>query len=733
MKQMLKLLIPPILLVFLVTACELPRPGGPSGDAAIPTPEIVAPAVGVSPTTAPPTAEPPPPGPAPDEVDPEPVPAQIAPPLDALEPGKVIVKLAPQAAIQAFGAQLGGDNIMQSGIDSLDQRLREAGITGLDPIIEEVAQVSGQDVGAFAAQTQEIGQLYVATFSPEANPIEVATILSQDPNVEYAEPNFLAGIVGSPPKIPAQFTPNDKFFQYQWHLQTIQMPAAWDISTGEGVIVAIIDTGVDFNAPDLANTRRLPGYDFVNNDADPTDDQSHGTHVAGTIAQSTNNSIGVAGVAFNAQILPVKTLDSTGNGSYENIIKGITYAVNQGAKVINMSLAGRNGSRGLLEAVQFAHSRGVVVVAAAGNSNGAVEYPAAYDEFVIGVGATRLDNTRARYSNVGPQVDLVAPGGDVEVDQNDDTFADGVLQMTFKSPGNYTYLFFEGTSMATPHISGLAALLLSVKPDASPVEIENIMAQTARNLGPANEYGAGLIQAASALAAVAPGPQPPTDTPTAPPQPPTDTPTPLPVPVTNTPTSTPLPAPPTDTPTPQPAPITPTPTPITSAPPTDTPTPAPLPAGELLRNGDFETDEAWVFGDTPIRGGYDSQVVFSGSRSARVGNVSGPDRYSFTSVWQQVAIPAEARQVTLTARVYPVSLDVPGADTQNILILNQNFRTIRTLSQGLSNSQTWEERVYDLSDLRGQTIYVYFGVFNRGGSGKPSAMYVDNVSLTWAQ
>jgi serine protease len=723
MSKRFKLIILFIISIFILTACELPRPGGGVGDISIPTPELGGPTP-APPTTEPPTAAPPVAGQ--EQIDPQAVPAQQAPPLEAVEQGSVIVKLAPQAAIQAFSAQPGADNIMQAGIPGFDDRLREAGVTGLDPMIEEVAQVLGQDTAAMAVQTQEIGQLYVASFPPDKDPFAVAQALAQDPNVEYAEPNFIAGVVGGPHQPALQFTPNDQYFQFQWHMQNIQAPAAWTLSTGENIIVAVVDTGIDFNAPDLANTRRLPGYDFANNDNDPTDDQSHGTHVAGTIAQSTNNGIGVAGLAFNAQLLPVKVLGANGNGSYENIIKGITYAVDQGAKVINMSLAGRNPSRSLLEAMQFAHGRGVVVVAAAGNSNGPVEYPAKYDEFVIGVGSVRFDNQRARYSNFGDEIDVVAPGGDINVDQNNDTFADGVLQMSFKSPGNYSYLFFEGTSMASPHVAGLAALLLSARPNVSPAEIEDIMARTAANLGPANEYGAGLIQAANALRQVAPQPQPPTDTPT--PLPPSDTPTPAPIDehAGDIPTSTPTPIPPplaTDTPTPLPPP-----------PVTDTPTrPAPpLAAGELLVNGDFETNEGWVFGDTPVRGDYETAVVFSGSRSARLGIISQPDTHSYTSVWQRVAIPVEARQVLLTAQVYPMTQDSPGADSQNIFILNENFRAIRTLARGLSNSQSWESRSYDVSDLAGRTVYVYFGVFNYGFTGKPTAMYVDKVSLTWS-
>ena len=134
-----------------------------------------------------------------------------------------------------------------------------------------------------------------------------------------------------------------------------------------------------------------------------------------------------------------------------------------------------------------------------------------------------------------------------------------------------------------------------------------------------------------------------------------------------------------------------------------------------------------------MRGGYSTEAAFEGNRSARIGITTGPDRYSFTSVWQQVAIPSDAKQVTLTAQVYPVSQDRPGADAQNIFILNRHFRIVKQLSRGLSNSQSWESLTYDLSDLQGQTIYVYFGAYNNGYGNRPTAMYIDNVSLRWAR
>jgi subtilisin family serine protease len=790
----ISLLLLSLSLILLLTGCEISRPGGEGGDVSgLTTPTAAPPPATVEPPPAsvpPPTAEAPLPtvpattaagpatapaavgtaGPELPEVGP---PAPQAPPIDAMEAGSVLLRLNSDASIQARSAEVGGDGIVAANIPSLDQRLREIGASDLVPILEPVAEaIPDESTDSLSAQAVEgIDQIYTVSFSPDQNPEEVADKLAQDPTVEYAEPNFLAGITAEPgwvealsarsvpPAVgsdrPALFTPNDPLYSFQWHLPSIQMPAAWDTSTGQQVIVAVVDTGVDFRATDLASTSRLPGYDFANDDNDPTDDQAHGTHVAGTIAQSTNNGTGVAGVAFGAQILPVKVLGANGQGSYENIIKGIVYAVDQGAKVINLSLAGRAGSSALEDAMQYANSKGVVVVAAAGNSGGAVEFPAAYDEYVIGVGSVRFDSQRPTYSNFGPQVDVMAPGGDLSVDQNGDGYADGVLQQTFKTPGTFTYLFYEGTSMASPHVAGLAALLLSRSPALTPAMVENLMVQSAKPAGPSDQNGAGLIQAAAALAALG-GSTGPTPTPTTPVSVPpttavptatfTPTPTPssIPIPVVETFTPTPTTGMvdehggelPTDTPT---ATVT-TPVPVVSETPTPiltpvgpTLTPTPLPAGELLLGGGFESDEGWVFGDTPIRGGYDTNLKLGGNRSVRLGNVSGRDIFSFSSVWQRVSLPAEATQVILRANVYPLSQDNPGSgDVQNIMILNDRFQVIRTLSKGLSNSAAWQNLTYDLSDLKGQTVYIYFSVVNLGRTGRPTAMYVDDVSLTWA-
>ncbi len=346
---------------------------------------------------------------------------------------------------------------------------------------------------------------------------EMVELYGENPLVEYAEPNHIAY---------AYWTPNDPLYSLQWHFPQINMPSAWDVEQGgdPGVVVAVVDTGVAYEdygvyqqAPDLAGTSFVAGYDFVNNDSHPNDDAGHGTHVTGTIAQTTNNSLGVAGIAFDCSIMPVKVLNADGSGTYQQIADGVYWAVDNGAEVINASLGGSSSSSTMYNAVRYAYDRGVVFVAATGNDNSAfLSYPAAYDE-CIAVGAVDINKKRAPYSNYGTGMELMAPGGNTSEDENGDGYADGVLQLTFSGgdPTNWAYWFWQGTSMATPHVTGLIALILSGW-SASGIEnsgtsrIENIreiLHSTAEELGGAGYdtvYGYGLIDAAAALVAVAP-------------------------------------------------------------------------------------------------------------------------------------------------------------------------------------------------------------------------------------
>ncbi len=236
--------------------------------------------------------------------------------------------------------------------------------------------------------------------------------------------------------------------------------------------------------------------------------------MAGTIAESTNNSEGVAGIAYGASIMPVKVLNSGGSGTYAAIASGIRFAADNGAKVINLSLGGSSGSLTLESALKYAFDKGVTVVAASGNDgSGSVSYPAAYNSYVIAVGATRFDNTRAKYSNYGTALDIVAPGGDSAVDQNGDGYGDGILQQTFSgSYGNFGYFFLQGTSMAAPHVAGVAALVVAHGAATSPNDVRTALESTADDLGAVgrdNTYGFGLLDAAGAIAWGAPPIEPP--------------------------------------------------------------------------------------------------------------------------------------------------------------------------------------------------------------------------------
>ena len=327
--------------------------------------------------------------------------------------------------------------------------------------------------------------------------------------VEYAELNYY---------VWQCLVPNDDLYYLQWNFDNdtyggIHLESAWDIQTGDpNVIIAVLDSGVAYEnfgiykkAPDLAQTRFVTGYDFINDDSHPNDDNGHGTHVTGTIAQATNNGIGVAGVAFNCSIMPVKVLGSEGFGATFDIVDGIYYATDNGAKVINISAGTDFKSKTIREAVEYAYTKGVTLVCAAGNDfekGNPVIYPAGYDEYCIAVGATRFDQERASYSNTGNHLDLVAPGGDLNVDQNGDGSPDGIVQQTFgEEPDKFSYFFAEGTSASAPHVSGAAALLIS-NGVTDPDMIREAIEQTAEDVGRPgwdSEHGWGLLNVEAAL------------------------------------------------------------------------------------------------------------------------------------------------------------------------------------------------------------------------------------------
>lgn len=359
---------------------------------------------------------------------------------------------------------------------------------------------------------------------------DAAAELSDRPGVAYARPNYIAHATA--------YTPNDPGFPMQWNLATsvagINMPDAWGTARqlgragGKDVTIAVLDTGVAYQrfrrfrrAPDL--NRFVRGYDFVAGDEHPNDQNGHGTHVAGTIAQSTGNAVGTAGIAYRAWIMPVRVLDAAGAGDTLSISRGIRYAARNGASVINLSLEFDAAVRAaqipdIVSALDYARRRGAIVIAAAGNQGSPrVAYPARARR-VVAVAATTAHGCQAEYSNSGVHVDISAPGGGADAANSDTAYdvavcrpgvggGDFIYQQTFTGsvarfglpPG------FEGTSMAAPHVSGVAALLIGSRQlgsSPSPAAVERRLKATARDIGAVGwdpRYGWGLLDAAAAL------------------------------------------------------------------------------------------------------------------------------------------------------------------------------------------------------------------------------------------
>jgi serine protease len=310
------------------------------------------------------------------------------------------------------------------------------------------------------------------------------------PEIEWAEPNT---------KYYLTTIPDDSKYTEQWGHINVNLEAAWDLQEESYVnystTVAVIDSGIIPDHPDL-KVNIIPGYDFVDGDNDPTDETpldkgSHGTHVAGIIGAATNNSTGVAGVNWNVDILPLRVFNSSGTAY--NISKAIYYAIDRGADIINLSLGGPSSSDAIHGAIQTAVEAGVVVCAASGNGGEAdLLYPAAHPE-TIAVGAVNSNNKRAYYSNYGFELDLVAPGGSYQKDG-------GILSTWGYYEGGQAvsdYNHLQGTSMATPYVSGVASLLIAN--GVSGYRVKDRLRNTAVDLGDSVEYGWGLVDAYGAL------------------------------------------------------------------------------------------------------------------------------------------------------------------------------------------------------------------------------------------
>lgn len=368
--------------------------------------------------------------------------------------------------------------------------------------------------------------------------------LRQQQGVEWVEPNF---------RRYARLTPNDPNYRLQWHYEDIGVPAAWDLTQGDpNVLVAVVDTGVLIDHPDLRSKldpNDPDGYDFIsdpnNGDGDGRDGNAndpgsggpggggyHGTHVAGTVAAATNNAIGVAGVGFNTSIMPLRVLGVDGGSSFD-VRAAVLYAAGlandsgrlpaKAADIINLSLGGAGSSNAEQDAFNRVRQAGVLVFAAAGNSNSSdLEYPASYNN-VVSVAATTITRRRANYSNFNAAVDIAAPGGESGTDVNGDGVSDAVASTYGSGSGSnvsFNYRLLSGTSMATPHVAGVAALMKAVYPAMTPEEFDSLLSagSITTDLGAAGRddaFGFGLIdarlavEAAQALASGSPPPSNP--------------------------------------------------------------------------------------------------------------------------------------------------------------------------------------------------------------------------------
>jgi serine protease len=433
---------------------------------------------------------------------------------DEFVPHEAIVRFADAQGAAAVASALGMAG--QAGAAGREVLLRFAG-EGENQTVMRALGVNAGDTGVQSADPE---------MSAKLDTLRIVGALRKRADVRYAEPNYIRR---------AFVAPDDPQYARQWNYPLINLPQAWEVTTGnDTVIVAVVDTGVLLQHPDLAG-RLVDGYDFVSNpitaldgdgiDPDPDDpgDQSpggstfHGTHVAGTIAAATNNAIGVAGVTWQTRVMPVRALGRGAAGTVYDILQAVRYAAGlendsrtlpaQKADIINLSLGGAGFSQTEQDVYTQVHEGGTIIVAAAGNqSSDLPTYPAGY-EGVVAVSAVDANGDITWYSNFGPTIDVAAPGGDSSQDLNADGFPDGVLSTCGDDSSGeirFVYCFLQGTSMAAPHVAGVAALLKAVYPALTPQAFDALLADglITEDLGTAGRddfYCYGLIDALRAV------------------------------------------------------------------------------------------------------------------------------------------------------------------------------------------------------------------------------------------
>jgi serine protease len=446
------------------------------------------------------------------------------------------IGLTPQSALPSGALRLSGDFLpgeVLARFKSTDIQARSN-----DPLLARFqfdTQSYGGDVQRLKLnpQVQTLASRAVDTMwmtdeqQRKLETLQAIKVLRKRGDVEFAEPNY---------RVRPSAIPNDEYYSLQWHYPQINLPQAWDITTGDNdVIVAVIDTGVLLDHPEMSG-QLVAGYDFISDvesagdgdgiDSIPNDEGDsvqagasssfHGTHVAATVAARSNDNRGAAGVAWNSRIMPIRVLGK-GGGNNLDLAQGIRYAAGlsnvsgtlpeRKADIINMSLGGEGDSQTVREAVEAARAAGVIMIAAAGNeSTSLLSYPAS-NSGVVSVSAVDINREFAYYSNYGTMIDVAAPGGDLREDLNGDSRPDGVFSAGADDTTDsitYQLIFYEGTSMASPHVAGVAALMKAVYPDMTPAEFDAMLAagELTNDLGQSGRddlYGHGLIDAFKAV------------------------------------------------------------------------------------------------------------------------------------------------------------------------------------------------------------------------------------------